>query len=272
MHICLFYTYHPSLSYFLRYDSEYDRYRFATQVISEQRRMYRDQQQEHNRTWVSSRDNLEISKSTVDYARSRRQSGLSDQSTLDMTSMGSSTTTMGDLLNDEHEAVYQDIFSNSIFYTHMTFDQLEKIRKDRDEMTRQRYVPDHVLKDALWQQIELRSRIESANEKDTDLGLTSPLRHDSMDDHPRVRYVIPSDDTTTSTGESALSQAIGQKSVSSSIKPIPHTATTSTTTASETYAKSYSSYPPFRFSVEFSDVAQLKPNVKVYSKNVFYAG
>lgn len=254
--------------------SEYDRYRFATQVISEQRRMYRDQQEEKSRVWVPSRDNLEISKSTKDYARSRRQSGLSDQSTADIPPKGTSATS-GDLLNEEHETVYQDIFSNSIFYTHMTFDQLERIRVDRDEVTGQRYVPDHVLKDALWQQIELRSRIESASERDTELGLTSSNHHDSMDDHPRVRYAIPSDDTTTSTGESALSQAIGQKSVSSSLKPSQHATTVSTTSTHNTtgpFTKSYSKYPPFRFSVEFNDVALLKPNVKVYSKNVFYAG
>jgi hypothetical protein len=189
-----------------------------------------------------------------------------------MHSMGMNPAAI-DYLNEEHEAVYEDIFSNSIFYTHMNFDQLEKIRKDRDEITGQRYVPDHVLKDALWQQIELRSRIESANERDTDLGVTSSSHHETMDDHTKVRYAIPSDDTTNSTGESALSQAIGQKSMSSSLKPTPNPSTFSIVThPTETFAKSYSKYPPFRFSVEFNDVAQLKPNVKVYSKNVFYAG
>ncbi|KAI8584059.1 hypothetical protein K450DRAFT_221297 [Umbelopsis ramanniana AG] len=252
--------------------SEFDRYRFAIQVISEQRRLYSQQQQEKTRSWAPSRENLEHSISSMSYSRSRRQSGLSDKSASEMHSKGMSPAAI-DYLNEEHEAVYEDIFSNSIFYTHMNFDQLEKIRKDRDEITGQRYVPDHVLKDALWQQIELRSRIESANERDTDLGVTSSSHHETMDDHTKVRYAIPSDDTTNSTGESALSQAIGQKSMSSSLKPMPNPSTFSiATNPTETFAKSYSKYPPFRFSVEFNDVAQLKPNVKVYSKNVFYAG
>lgn len=243
--------------------SEYDRYKFATQVISLKRQMYIDQQQANKRNRSSTLENMELNKPIIEYSRDRRQSGLTEQPSIDMTQNADYT----DLQNEDHETIYQEIFSTAIIYTHMSFDQLDKIQKDRDELTNRRYAPDNVLKDALWQQIELRSRIESACERETDLGLTTSSMNDPMNEKTGLRYAIPSDDTTTSTGESALSQAIGHKSESAptksaSFKLLP----------TETFLKTYSNYPPFRFSVEFNDVAALKPNVKVYSKNIFYAG
>jgi hypothetical protein len=242
--------------------SEYDRYKFATEVISLKRQIYIDQQKAKKRNRSSALENMELNKPIVEYSRSRRQSGLAEHPSIDI-----QNTDYPDLQNEEHEIIYQEIFSTAIIYTHMSFDQLDKIQKDRDELTSLRYAPDNVLKDALWQQIELRSRIESACERETDLGLTTSVMNDPMNEKAGLRYAIPSDDTTTSTGESALSQAIGHKSESA-----PTKSASSKLLPTETFLKTYSNYPPFRFSVEFSDVAALKPNVKVYSKNIFYAG
>lgn len=243
--------------------SEYDRYKFATQIISLKRLMYIDQQKAKKRSRSSTLENMELNKSIAEYSRGRKQSGLAEQPSIDIMQ----NPDYADLQNEEHEIIYHEIFSTAIIYTHMSFDQLEKIQKDRDELTGLRYAPDNVLKDALWQQIELRSRIESACERETDLGLTTSAMDDPMNEKAGLRYAIPSDDTTTSTGESALSQAIGQKSESTSAKSV-----SSKLLPSESFMKTYSNYPPFRFSVEFNDVAALKPNVKVYSKNIFYAG
>ncbi|RCH78143.1 hypothetical protein CU098_004230, partial [Rhizopus stolonifer] len=75
----------------------------------------------------------------------------------------------------------------------------------------------------------------------------------------RQYYPIPTNDTTTYTGESAISLT--------SLSPHQQ----SKKKVSEN-AEQYSIYPPFRFGVEFADVATLKHGMRVYSDTVFYAG
>jgi hypothetical protein len=137
---------------------------------------------------------------------------------------------------------FSHILSHSIYYMHMTFKQLEMIEKDKNPFTDKALVPALVLREALWMQVRLRSKIESASESDIQLLLS---------DHDDENYPIPTDDTTTYTGESALSLA---------------------TAMSNNKASSYSIYPPFRFSVEFNGVPLLKHGMRVYSDTVFYAG
>lgn len=190
------------------------------------------------------------------------------------------------------------IIAQSIYYMHMTFEQLESIQNDIHPLTKQRLVPERILKEALWQQIQMRSKIESASERDIKLNMTVPNTdkekqnakvvnnledeenkgdedeedEDENEDEPLGRYYpIPTDDTTTYTGESAITLAsstsisnYGKKRLSSQhqASPSPPIMT----------PEQYSIYPPFRFSVEFADVTSLKHGMRVYSDTVFYAG
>ncbi|KAI9484219.1 MAG: hypothetical protein EXX96DRAFT_561363 [Benjaminiella poitrasii] len=153
------------------------------------------------------------------------------------------------------------IITQSIYYVHMNFEQLEVIQNDIHPLTKQPLVPEHIIKHALWTQIELRSKIESATEKDTFLNFTVPvsLLNSSL---KKFYYPIPTDDTTTYTGECAILLA-----------------TFSTVAVNDNAqrndrikADQYSVYPPFRFSVEFGNIGSIKHGIRVYSDTVFYAG
>lgn len=160
----------------------------------------------------------------------------------------------------------------------MTFEQLELIQKDIHPLTRQRLVSEKVLKEALWLQVKLRSKIESASERDTKLNMTTSAT--TLDDNSSTEedetnvdsclfgkyYPIPTDDTTTYTGESAITLA------SSSIPSTSSNNKKKSSSLLQPLVEQYSVYPPFRFSVEFSDVNSLKHGMRVYSDTVFYAG
>ncbi|KAI9020680.1 hypothetical protein CLU79DRAFT_888157 [Phycomyces nitens] len=168
-----------------------------------------------------------------------------------------------DRLHQEDMEMYAQIIQTSIHYMHMTFEQLESIRNDIHPFTSKPLVPPEILQNALWQQIQLRAKIEGATEWDTELGM---IMSEPNDKPNNPSYLIPTDDTTTYTGESALSLAM------SSTPKNKRAATTDRSDKPEPTKSQYSLYPPFRFSVEFSDVAPLKHDVRVYSKTVFYAG
>lgn len=176
------------------------------------------------------------------------------------------------------------ILSRSIHYMHMTFEQLESIQDDIHPLTKQRLVAEKVLKEALWLQVKLRSKIESASEKDTKLNMTIPSTSiisrctsdkEGDDCNPEEEetiekrslsgkyYPIPTDDTTTYTRESAI--ALASMSTSAGKKKSVKQQNTVT-------VDHFSIYPPFRFSVEFTNVNALKHDMRVYSDTVFYAG
>lgn len=85
----------------------------------------------------------------------------------------SSSSLQQSLQHDEH--AYRLIFAQAIYYIHMTFDELVQIRRDRDPLTGRSLVPDHIIKDALWQQTELRHKVEAATEEDVSLGATTTV-------------------------------------------------------------------------------------------------
>lgn len=161
-----------------------------------------------------------------------------------------STTEESLVYSDDAEddlQTFDDILTHCIYYVHMTFEQLELISQDINPFianSKQPLVPPHVLKDALWQQFQLRSKIEKAAEQDTVLGLTTTDRKHC------TWQAIPADDMTTYTATSNCQRIYQDK----------------------TNSEQYSIYPPFRFSVEFKDFASLKHNIRVYSRTVFYAG
>ncbi|ORZ00298.1 hypothetical protein BCR43DRAFT_484972 [Syncephalastrum racemosum] len=178
-------------------------------------------------------------------------------------------------LGEEDEEELESIIVHSIHYMHMTFEQLRSIEADRNPFTGEPCVPPDILRDALWQQIALRTRIESATESDTELELTKLVSEDD-----KRAWLIPNDDMTTYSGDT-MNNANGNNSPPAAPAPAPAPTesakqkrnTTSTTSSSPTSpTKQASCYPPFRFSVEFTDFSSLKQSVRVYSNTVFYAG
>lgn len=147
------------------------------------------------------------------------------------------------------------LVSESVYYMHMTFEQLESIQNDKNPFTNQPLVPEKVLRDALWKQVQFRSKIVFSCQTDTTLNTTLSSKSRQEDEK---YYLVPTDDTTTFTGESSTTLASSNHS-----KKTPEPIAT---------VEQYSVYPPFRFSVEFTDVASLKYDVQVYSETVFYAG
>lgn len=174
-----------------------------------------------------------------------------------------------DLLNSDLD-VFVIIFTRLLHYVHMTFEELEQIRSDVNPFTGEPLVPDSILKDALWQQIKMRSKIEGSSELDTTLGLTVSEK-DASKTQKKPFLTIPTDDTTIYTGGSSPSSTTTTTTThhqESKRKKTP----VHDTECKKNEEKSYSLYPPFRFSVEFADFATLKYNVRVYSKTIFYAG
>ncbi|KAI8344462.1 hypothetical protein BC941DRAFT_408695 [Chlamydoabsidia padenii] len=206
---------------------------------------------------------------------------------------------------DDILAAADDIISNSIHYMHMTFEQLEVIRQDINPFSGKPLVPDSIIKNALWNQIQMRSKIVIAAEEEKELGLTittatttttttGGISRGGREQHdPLEAYPIPTNDITAYTGEStlpctnltanrnphhrthqSLSLPLSLPSQQQHFKSPPsgHHSLTSTTSESPGSSPQYAQYPPFRFSVEFKDVSSLRRNVRVYSKTVFYAG
>ncbi|CAO3661673.1 unnamed protein product [Rhizopus stolonifer] len=159
---------------------------------------------------------------------------------------------------------YCHVLYRSIHYMYMTFEQLQEIENDIHPVTKKNLVPGSILKKALWLQIELRTKIEASNEKDTKINTTirSLTKKTTAADFEKeeeeeemLHYPIPTDDTTTYTGEPSISLTSSKKLNQITSK-----------------AEEYSIYPPFRFSIEFADVTTLKHNMRIYSESVFYAG
>ncbi|KAI9491217.1 hypothetical protein BDB00DRAFT_512321 [Zychaea mexicana] len=272
--------------------SEYDRYKFVTRILGMRHTIYRHQEEEeeyvdqdeyHNPSSSSSSSDIEKDSYVDDIEVVPSPDDLHKQSDFEALDQ---TTEGGNNLKQELD-VYEAIISRSIHYIHMTFEQLDSIRSDMNPFTRQPLVPDRLLKDALWQQISLRSKIENASERDQALDLTvSRAQYEQIQQkqessdlvpQPPLLQPIPVDDMTTYTGESTFSWPTSAVPETQKLRAAQHPATAkqqSTTTANniKDTNKQYALYPPFRFSVEFTDFATLKHNVRVYSKTVFYAG
>ncbi|KAI9305654.1 hypothetical protein BJ944DRAFT_264857 [Cunninghamella echinulata] len=190
---------------------------------------------------------------------------------------------------------YNDIICHSIYYMHMTFEQLETIQDDINPFTGEAMVPETIIREALWNQIKLRTKIENATEQDKILGITSHFVTPKLAKTKQQKrqsittghqlYIIPTSDSTKYTGENAISHAnashaLLNESLRSPISSYQHHSEVSSSTENKLDINNnscenklqYSIYPPFRFSVEFTDVADLKRNVRVYSKTFFYAG
>ncbi|KAL1918836.1 uncharacterized protein VTP21DRAFT_2858 [Calcarisporiella thermophila] len=161
-----------------------------------------------------------------------------------------------DEAEEDEEPFYLEMFAHAIIYAHMSFEELNSIKRDIDPATGKPYVPDDIIKDALWQQVELRTRIMAASETDEKLGIVVG----EHEPHP-TRHIIPDADYTKvgesiANATSASHQHQHQRQQDEKEKP----------------RREYSRFAPFRFSIEFTDVSALKEKHRVYSHTVFYAG
>lgn len=65
------------------------------------------------------------------------------------------------------------LLDEGVHYVHLSFEQLQKIRDQRDILGLP-LMPEKVINDALWMQMELRQRVVNAPEVDLELGLSHP--------------------------------------------------------------------------------------------------
>ncbi|CAG8570755.1 307_t:CDS:2 [Funneliformis mosseae] len=251
--------------------SEYERYIFARDVVSQRRKITAEQKRHTlvsssliNDTDLSLNVSLPTSPTSSTIPNSSHKAKRLQDSTFSYhTRRSSSISTFNSICSsnsyqtESDESIYKAIFTYAIYYAHMAFEELTSILYDCDDTTGVPFAPDHVLKEALWQQIDLRNKIENTAENDITLGISSSEIPSSS---TGVHFEIPSDDTThigealtgledmIGGGTKAMKDGEGRGSVE------------------------YSLFAPFRFSVEFADVAKLKEKQRVYSGTKFYAG
>ncbi|CAG8503019.1 5744_t:CDS:2, partial [Dentiscutata erythropus] len=252
---------------------EYERYLFARDIVSRRRKIFVERKR---RSVVASLSNVEISdlhnlptESSAPISPTTPTSPAGNRRLIDTysyhTRRSASVSTISSVCSatsssiqaESDESIYNAIFTYAIYYSHMTFEELNFILHDCDPTTGVPFSPDYVVKDALWQQIDLRNKIENATETDVTLGISSS---EILTSSTGVHFEIPSDDTThigealtgledmIGGGTKAMKDGEGRGSVE------------------------YSLFAPFRFSVEFADVAKLKEKQRVYSGTKFYAG
>ncbi|ORZ09000.1 hypothetical protein BCR42DRAFT_495274 [Absidia repens] len=298
--------------------SEYHRYQFIENVIQQKYSLWFQQKQHSINNNVALQSQNPHSMDFLDYSYQdddilltneddyqHLQNTSESESELSTTSSSAESSTETNKRN--HSAslrrhneltdslkAFDDILSHSIHYIHMTFEQLNAIRQDINPFNNRPMVSDSIIKDALWNQIQIRAKIESAMEDKKVLDMTT-ADPSSLSSTTNNSYAIPTNDITTYTGESALLHVTTPTSMLSYRNHLLHHSPPSTSPSTSTSPSSqehhrkstssspvsisttpetlqYAQHPPFRFSVEFKDVANLKRNVRVYSKTVFYAG
>ncbi|CAO3565174.1 unnamed protein product [Mortierella alpina] len=178
------------------------------------------------------------------------------------------------------EDVYQQLFATGIVYMHMTFEQLRAIMDDRDPSTGQPFIEPHILQQALWQQVELRTLVDGARRQDCTLNVTVPATSLQPGDlgspgnqNTAFEPVPERDRAAADVLQRAFDHHSGHDGAKETLPtfPLSSSAQEGVESASKAHATRYALYAPFRFSVAFK-VDALRENVRVYSKTVFYAG
>ncbi|KAI1314975.1 hypothetical protein EDD11_001459 [Mortierella claussenii] len=214
--------------------------------------------------------------------------------------------------DDDEEAVFDVLFSTSITYMHMTFEQLQVILHDIDPLTHDRFTRPEVIHEALWQQTELRTLIDRSSKDDGPLDIfdfedsnvansTNHQRHQQQRQHHHHHDSNPSNHSHPGLAPSSAEEREDDHLVGRGGKrdwSIPDQdrtllgdifsptqrleiadAPTLSGVLNSTVPRAkpspnirHSLYAPFRFSVEFGDIHLLQDNVRVSSGAVFYAG
>ncbi|KAF9275630.1 hypothetical protein BGZ74_003961, partial [Mortierella antarctica] len=226
--------------------SEWDRYLFCRRIVERRRRM------RHRRETVRRNGSERRGKGEWDLQGCLEQHGAGDEGYDDDPEEEE---------EDDEEAVYERLFSTSIVYMHMTLEQLQLILNDHDPWTGRPFTLSNVVHESFWWQTEFRTLIEGADRKNAVLGLTTAAR------------VVPQNDAMG--GRLRVSDPVPDKDVNA-VDPVilPFNDPKRLLDESETSVPSqlYSTCSPFRFSVQFENVAQLDVGAQMSSDNFYYAG
>jgi len=151
--------------------SEWDRYDVARRVIA-MRRGYRDD-------FVEADENVgdESLDEGVDADADADESIANEQHEEPVKVASSTTDDSGasflGSVDDEDEEEYSQLFSQGIYYTHMTFEELSAISNQICPSSGSTYVPMTVLQSALWAQSELKNMISSKEKAKVDMSAAS---------------------------------------------------------------------------------------------------
>jgi hypothetical protein len=152
--------------------------------------------------------------------------------------------------DSEDIAALEQVLTTGIHYLHLPFETLQLVLAETDPV-----VPSSIVHHALWQQMNLRQVIVSADPGNPSLNLAA-----------EDGWTVPTKDTMTdpfSSEEDADVPILPEKTGSDVTAPAPEM---------DEITATASPYPPFRFSVEFRGIRALTEGEKVYSRTVFYAG
>ncbi|KAF9334317.1 hypothetical protein BG006_002344, partial [Podila minutissima] len=234
--------------------SEWDRYLFCRRIVERRRRM-----RQHRRETVRCNEGGRRGTGEWDlHGCLEQHNGAGDEDYDDDPEEEEEEEEEG---GEDEEAVYERLFSTSIVYMHMTLEQLQLILNDHDPWTGRPFTLSHVVHESFWWQTEFRTLIEGADRKNAVLGLTTAAR------------VVPQNDAMG--GRLRASDPVPDKDVNA-VDPVilPFNDPKRLLDESETSVPSqlYSTCSPFRFSVQFENVAQLDGGVQMSSDNFYYAG
>jgi hypothetical protein len=152
-------------------------------------------------------------------------------------------------MDTEEISALEQVLTGGIHYLHLPFETLQLVLSEPEPV-----VASSVIHHALWQQMNLRQLIVSADPGNPSLNLAV-----------EEGWMVPSKDTMTDpfSSEEDVEVPIVPEKTGSDVTAVMETEEITTTA---------SPYPPFRFSVEFRGIRGLTEGEKVYSRTVFYAG
>jgi len=273
--------------------SEWDRYIFCRRVVHQRRKIWRAQFQQlkhhlDDSNEVEGPSPCTPSTSTYTFEQQDGQkTGAGSKS--DLSSGVSPSTKCLPPVTDE--AVHDRLFSCCVIYDHMSFEQLQAIMNDIDPLTGHRFTPTDIIHEALWQQTELRTIIETSHTTDHLLGNTAshwPQMSDRPNSRRRSHDLIPVRDGTHDGDlfippwnpqsfeqtDDRLTRPYGTLSIFQKNEQSTSSAQYSlyTNAGVPLPVQSRSRFAPFRFSVAFQDIKLLEANVRISSKEFYYAG
>ncbi|KAG0039601.1 hypothetical protein BGZ82_007459 [Podila clonocystis] len=165
--------------------------------------------------------------------------------------------------DESEDDVYERLFSTSIVYMHMTLEQLQLILNDHDPWTGRPFTLSHVVHESFWRQTEFRTLIEGTHRKSAVLGLATAARVVPQSDVVNGQYIRNSDPIPEKDAIAVASAVLPfndpKRLLDKSETSVPP-------------SQVYSTCSPFRFSVQFEDVAQLDVGVRMSSNSFYYAG
>jgi hypothetical protein len=182
-----------------------------------------------------------------------------------------------DDFDDDLEPLF-DILNSRVYYCHLTAEQLHKLENMTDTEGTP-YVDPNVLRDALWQSVQLHKKVATADPKSQELGLTTVSEQppDNV-----ISWFVPAKDETLYGTPGTLETLIKENHQISESLPSGKTTEkhtnegiSSTTAIDNTNSDplyKVTKVPPFRFSIAFSGVSELEADKRVYAKTLWYAG